>query len=79
MPSTDRLYNPTRYSDYAWARNTGWQWRPPIVFVGVVPLIGWVNENVAAISWIRLFSVAIILAVGLSWSHLRRGRAVTPS
>ena len=53
--------------------------RPPIMFVGGVPLIGWVNENVAAISWIRLVSVAIILAVGLSWSHLRRGRAATPS
>ncbi|HET9855404.1 MAG TPA: hypothetical protein VFR53_10120 [Methylomirabilota bacterium] len=79
MPSTDRLYNPTRYSDCTWARTTGWQWSPPIVFVGVVLPIGWVNENVAASSWIRLFSVAIILAVGMSWSHLRRGRAATPS
>ena len=35
-------YNPTRYSYYAWAANTGWQWRPPLVFVGVVLLIGWV-------------------------------------
>jgi hypothetical protein len=35
-------YNPTRYSYYAWADQTGWQWRPPIVFVGVVLLIGWV-------------------------------------
>jgi Family of unknown function (DUF6524) len=35
-------YNPTPYSFYAWARDTGWQWRPPIVFVGVVLLIGWV-------------------------------------
>src|SRR5690242_21343703 len=35
-------YNPTRYSYYAWARDTGWQWRPPIVLVGVVLLIGWV-------------------------------------
>lgn len=35
-------YNPTRYSYYAWAEGTGWQWRPPIVFVGVVLLIGWV-------------------------------------
>jgi hypothetical protein len=101
-------YNPTPYSYYAWARNTGWQWRPPIVFVGVVLLIGWVIclrltlrsiggislllanaflaalfwlladwgwlpiENVAAISWIGLFSVTAILAVGMSWAHLRR-------
>jgi hypothetical protein len=35
-------YNPTPYSYYAWAKNTGWEWRPPIVFVGVVLLIGWV-------------------------------------
>jgi Family of unknown function (DUF6524) len=35
-------YNPTQYSYYAWAKSTGWQWRPLIVFVGVVLLIGWV-------------------------------------
>ena len=35
-------YNPTRSSYYAWAKSTGWQWRPLIVFVGVVLLIGWV-------------------------------------
>jgi hypothetical protein len=35
-------YNPTRYCYYAWAQRTGWQWRPLIVFVGVVLLIGWV-------------------------------------
>lgn len=108
-------YNPTAYSYYAWAKNTGWAWRPPIVFVGVVLLIGWVIclrltlrsiggiglllanaflaalfwlfadwdwlpiENVAAISWIGLFSVTTILTVGMSWSHLRRGRATSPS
>lgn len=33
--------NPTHYSYYAWAKSVGWQWRPPIVFVGVVLLIGW--------------------------------------
>ena len=106
---TGATYNPTRYSYYAWARDTGWQWRPPIVFVGVVLLIGWVIclrltlrsmgglglllanaflaalfwlfaswgwlpiENTAAISWIGLFSVTTILAVGMSWSRLRRG------
>jgi hypothetical protein len=100
-------YNPTRYSFYAWGEQTGWAWRPPIVFVGVVLLIGWVIclrltlrsigglglllanaflaalfwlfadwgwlpiENVAAISWIGLVSVAAILAVGMSWSRLR--------
>ena len=100
-------YNPTRYSYYAWAERTAWQWRPLIVFVGVVLLIGWVIclrltlrsiggiglllanaflaalfwlfadwgwlpiENVAAISWIGLVSVAAILAVGMSWSRLR--------
>jgi hypothetical protein len=107
-------YNPTRYSYYAWAKNTGFEWRPPTVFVGVVLLIGWVIclrltlrsmgglglllanallaalfwlvaswgwlpiEDVAAISWIGLFSVAAILAVGMSWSHWRRRRAVPP-
>ena len=106
---TGATYNPTRCSYYAWARSTGWQWRPPIVFVGVVLLIGWVIclrltlrsmgglglllanaflaalfwlfaswgwlpiESTAAISWIGLFSVTTILAVGMSWSRLRRG------
>ena len=111
---TGATYNPTRYSYYAWARDTGWQWRPPIVFVGVVLLIGWVIclrltlrsigglglllanaflaalfwlfaswgwlpiENTAAISWIGLFSVTTILAVGMSWSRLRRGTPAAP-
>ena len=34
-------YNPTPYSYYAWVRSTGYEWRPPTVFVGVVLLIGW--------------------------------------
>jgi hypothetical protein len=95
-------------------KSTGFEWRPPTVFVGVVLLIGWAVclrltlrsigsfglllanaflaalywlvaswgwlpiENVAAISWLGLFSVAAILAVGMSWSHWRRGRAVPP-
>jgi Family of unknown function (DUF6524) len=106
-------YNPTRYSYYAWAKSTGFDWRPSLVFVGVVLLIGWVIclrlalrsmgglglllanallaaffwliadwgwlpvENVAVISWIGLFSVAAILAVGMSWSSLRRSRSTT--
>lgn len=101
-------YNPTRYSFYAWAESTGWQWRPNLVFVGVVLLIGWficlratlrsfgglglllanaffaalfwvfadwgwipIND-VAAISWLGLVTVSAILAVGMSWSRLRR-------
>jgi hypothetical protein len=108
-------YNPTHYSYYAWEERTGWQWRPLIVFVGVVLLIGWVIclrltllsiggiglllanaflaalfwlfadwgwlpiENVAAISWIGLVSVAAILAVGMSWSRLRAARASRPT
>jgi hypothetical protein len=107
-------YNPTPYSYYAWVKNTGWEWRPPIVFVGVVLLIGWVIclritlrsiggialllanaflaaffwlvadwgwlpiDNVAAISWIGLFSVAAILAAGMSWSGFRRSRSTRP-
>jgi hypothetical protein len=108
-------YNPTRYSYYAWVKSTGFEWRPPTVFVGVVLLIGWVIclrltlrsigglglllanaflaalfwlvaswgwlpiENVAAISWLGVFSVATILAVGMSWSHWFRGRAAPPA
>jgi uncharacterized protein DUF6524 len=99
-------YNPTRYCYYAWAQRTAWQWRPLIVFVGVVLLIGWFIclrltlrsmgglglllanaflaalfwlfadwgwlpiEDVAAISWLGLLSVAAILAVGMSWPRL---------
>jgi len=101
-------YNPTRYSFYAWAASTGWQWRPPIVLAGVVLLIGWVIclrltlrsigglnlllvnaflaalfwlfadwgwlpiENVAAIKWLGLVSVSAILAVGMSWSPVKK-------
>lgn len=39
---TGATYNPTRYSYYAWVKSTGFAWRPPSVFVGVVLLIGWV-------------------------------------
>jgi hypothetical protein len=35
-------YNPTPYSFYAWARSTGFEWRPPTVLAGVVLLIGWI-------------------------------------
>ena len=94
----------TRYSYYAWAKSTGFGWRPPTVLVGVILLIGWVVclrltlrsigglgllpanaflaafswmvaswgwlpiENVAAISWLGLFSVAAI------WRSACRGR-----
>ena len=34
-------YNPTPYSYYAWVTSTGYEWRPPTVFVGIVLLIGW--------------------------------------
>jgi uncharacterized protein DUF6524 len=85
---TGATYNPTRYSYYAWARRTGWQWRLPIVFVGGLHLAdaflaalfwlfaswGWLPiESTAAISWIGLTSVTTILPVGMSWSRLRRG------
>jgi hypothetical protein len=41
---------------------------------------GWLPiENVAAISWLGLFCVAAILAVGMSWSLWRRGRPAPPN
>ncbi len=103
-------YNPTGYSFYHWAKSTGFEWRPPAVFVAVVLLIGWVVclrltlrsiggltlllanaflaalfwlmaswgwlpiENTAAISWLGLFCVTAILAVGMSWSLWRQSR-----
>src|SRR5882762_7491419 len=88
-------YNPSRYSYFAWVKSTGFEWRPPTVFIGVVLLLanaflasffwlvaswGWLPiENVAAISWLGLFCVAAILAVGMSWSHWRRGSAAPRS
>jgi hypothetical protein len=40
---------------------------------------GWLPiENVAAISWIGLFSVSAILAVGMSWSKLRHRGSTAP-
>jgi hypothetical protein len=103
-------YNPTGYSLYHWARSTGFAWRPPTVFAGVVVLIGWVIclrltlrsigglslllanaflaaffwlvaswgwlpiDNTAVISWLGLFCVTAILAVGMSWSRWRQRR-----
>ena len=41
---------------------------------------GWLPiDNVDAIKWLGLFCVATILAVGMSWSLWRRGRAVSRS
>jgi len=106
-------YNPTPYCYYAWAKSTGFQWAPPIVFAGVVLLIGWFiclrpavrsmggiglllanallaslywlmasrgwlpGENLTAITWIAVFSIAGILAIGMSWASWRGARVVT--
>ena len=79
---TAATYNPTRYSYYAWAKSTGFEWRPPTVFVGVVLLIGWVvclRLTLRSIGGLGLLSVVSILASGMSWSGWRRGRAVPPA
>ena len=35
--------------------------------------IGWLNlEDVSVFTWIVLFLVSILLALGMSWSHIRR-------
>ena len=40
---------------------------------------GWLPiDNAAAISWLGLFCVTAILAVGMSWPLWRRGHAVPP-
>src|SRR4029450_1826082 len=45
-------------------------------FFWLVASWGWLPiENTAAISWLGLFCVAAILAVGMSWPLWRRGRA----
>lgn len=62
-------YNPTRYSFHAWAASTGWQWRPPIVFAGVVLLIGWViclRLTLRSIGGLNLLLVNAFLAA-LFW------------
>ena len=39
---------------------------------------GWLpGENLTFISWLALFSVAGILAIGMSWSSWRRARVAT--
>jgi hypothetical protein len=46
-------------------------------FFWLVASWGWLPiENVRAISWLGLVSVATILAVGMSWSRWRQGRAL---
>jgi hypothetical protein len=110
---TGATYNPTPYSYYAWAKSTGFQWSPPIVFAGVVLLIGWFTclrlalrsmggiglllangllaslywlmasrgwlprENFTVITWMAVFSVAGILAIGMSWASWRGAQVVT--
>ena len=110
---TGATYNPTPYSYYAWARSTGFQWSPPIVFAGVVLLIGWFTclrlvlrsmggiglllangllaslywlmasrgwlprENFTVMTWMAVFSVAGILAIGMSWASWRGAQVVT--
>jgi hypothetical protein len=41
-----------------------------IVDVGILPL-----DSVAAVTWVVLFVFACVLAVGMSWSHIRRRMA----
>jgi hypothetical protein len=38
-----------------------------IVDVGILPL-----DSVAAVTWVVLFVLASVLAIGMSWSHIRR-------
>jgi hypothetical protein len=68
-------YNPTPYSYYAWAERTGWQWQPPIVFAGVVLLIGWVICLKAALR--SLGGLGLLLAnaffAALFWLFADRG------
>jgi len=34
---------------------------------------GWLGmDNVTAISWVVLILISLVLAVGISWSHIRR-------
>ena len=40
---------------------------------------GWLpGANIVAISWLALFSIAGILAIGMSWTRWRRGAAAPP-
>jgi len=38
-----------------------------IVDVGILPL-----DSVTAVTWVVLFVFACVLAIGMSWSHIRR-------
>ena len=42
-----------------------------------LPSVGWVMVWIIVISWLGVFSVTTILAVGMSWSRLRRPRRDT--
>jgi len=66
---TGATYNPTPYSYYTWLRSTGFAWRPPVVFVGVVLLIGWVvclRLTLRSIGGLNLLLVNAFLAA-LFW------------
>lgn len=42
-------------------------------FIWLVVSWGWLSlENRAALSWVILFAISLLLGVGLSWSHVRR-------
>jgi hypothetical protein len=68
-------YNPTRYSIYAWAQGTGWQWRPPIVLAAVILLIGWViclRLTLRSIGGLNLLLINAFLAA-VFWLLADRG------
>jgi hypothetical protein len=44
-----------------------------VVLIWLLVDLGWISvESTGVITWLTLIVISLILAVGLSWSHIRR-------
>ena len=67
-------YNPTGYSFFHWVRHLS-EFTPWMALTGILLLIGWtvyLRATARSMKWITEFMLCGILAVGISWSHIRR-------
>ena len=74
-------FNPTSYSYFHWVVNGGNEMMAlkalAAALLGAMIWVtidfGWLDlKNPTAVTWVILFTIATILGIGISWSHIRR-------